>query len=354
VALRFIECGSEHIGRLQQFFSHAYDPHYVLAHDSALLRWQFGGICRSGERYHIKLALLGDDIVGCLGYIPTPVSVGGATVAGAWTANWIVDPSARHLSVGLRLMTDLVRQHEITLVVGASALARRILPLLGFHDFGVLSRHVRVISSGDVATLTGTSHALWAATVPAVDRPAEEVEVRRVTAFDEAVTSLWQRICGGGAGTERSRAFLDWRYTRHPVFTYRLFEAHDAGRLTGIAVYRVEAVKDSTLAVGRLVELVAEPEAAGSLLTAVCDDARDHRLAMIDYFCSSSECSSTMTANGWLLESRLPAPIPMLFQPIVQGRHTIPFFAHVHRSAVPNDLDHWYVTKGDGDQDRPN
>jgi hypothetical protein len=45
--------------------------------------------------------------------------------------------------------------------------------------------------------------------------------------------------------------------------------------------------------------------------------------------------------------------MPVLFQPIDRARTGIPFMADVTK-LPPIELDEWYVTKGDADQDRPN
>ena len=131
----FAECSSEHVPAVRAFFARVYRPDYVLATNERLLRWQFGGTVPDGK-YHIKLALVDGMLAACLGYIPVDVSMTGRTLRGAWTANWIVDPARRSLGLGPLLMRELIRQHDVTLVVGASAAARQILPRLGFTPMG--------------------------------------------------------------------------------------------------------------------------------------------------------------------------------------------------------------------------
>ena len=46
--------------------------------------------------------------------------------------------------------------------------------------------------------------------------------------------------------------------------------------------------------------------------------------------------------------------IPILFQPIDRRRTAIPFMAYLKNLDAEVEGVSWHVTKGDGDQDRPN
>jgi hypothetical protein len=355
MTLTFIECGDQHLGAVREFFSRVYRSDYVLATDETLLRWQFGGMHAPRGPYHIKLAVVDDRIAACLGYIPADVDVYGRSVRGAWTANWIVDPASRQMALGPRLMNDLVRQHEVTLVAGASSHALAILPRLGFTNFGELLRYICVIDPDGVAALTGTAPSAWRRYTRSKTKCQESDPIVRVDLFDEPVERVWDSVWAGrGAGTRRSAAFLNWRYTTHPRFNYRLFVAGPSDRPTGFAVYRVEAVAGTTLRMGRVLEFVGEPGADDALLGALILDAESERVVALDYFCSSARPAIALARRGWLPESALPGPVPVLLQPVAPGRRAIPFLGHVRKAHAAADIQGWYVTKGDGDQDRPN
>ena len=349
----FSECRTEHLSRLREFFGRVYRSDYILAKDEALLRWQFGGIdAWRPDHYHVKLALRDNVIVGCLGYIPLEVTIAGRRVRGAWTANWVVDPAYRRFALGPLLMSSLIREHDVTLVVGASAEAREILPRVGFTHYGALKRHVWVIDPAGAAELSGSDVRLWDGLEPVnVER---DHAVERVQRFDVAVERIWDDVWGDGAGTRRSAAFLNWRYTAHPTFRYRLFQALSPGRPAGFAVYRVESVHGLAARVGRVVEFVAEPGSERCLLGALLEDARSNDVSVMDLFCSSTRVAPALERSRWLPEGQLPAEVPMLFQPIARGRRSIPFLGHLRTVRSHSDWNGWYVTKGDGDQDRPN
>ena len=351
-----IDCSDEHVPVVREFFARMYRPDYVLATDEALLRWQFGGIAAAESgRYNIKLALVDRTLAGCLGYIPVQVGLAGRILRGAWTANWMVDPAQRRMGLGPLLMAELVRQHDITLVAGASVAARQMLPRLGFTPLGELRRYICIIDPRVTAALTGSDRTLWPV-LPTSGRIGPPVAaIKKVDRFETAVDSLWDSVWGTqGAGTRRSAAFLNWRYADHPRFEYRLFQGHNGDRITGLAAYRVEDVHSVPARIGRVVELVSMAGLEEELLRDILADAREQNVALLDLFCSSARLAPALQRSGWLSEDAMPAEIPMLFQPPIPGRRTIPFLANLRKSSGCADIEQWYVTKGDGDQDRPN
>ena len=353
MAVAFVECRADHLPALQAFFMRMYRPDYVLRANEALFQWQFGETPASkGNDYHVKLALLDGEIAGCLGYIPVEVSLRGRVVRGAWTANWMVDLKLRRLGLGPLLMRELTQQFDVTLVIGLSREAQELLPRMGWTNFGYLTRYICVLDIEGAAQLTESGKLDWP--VKQVPHMAPS-NVQLVSQFHDDATALWDTVWGNnGAGTRRSAEFLNWRYGSHPVFQYRLFEMHSKSRLSGFAVYRIEQVRDMPLRVGRIVELVSEAGSEGVLLDAVCNDARSQDVALLDFFNASQRFTSLMRSRGFLLATEEPAAqVPILFQPLDRRRTHIPFMAHLGSFSDAASLE-WYVTRADGDQDRPN
>jgi hypothetical protein len=347
----FADGDTARLPAVQAFFARAYSPRYRLAVDETLLRWQFGRAA-ARDRYCLKLALDGDTIVACLGYIPVTLTIGERTVAGAWTANWMVDPAQRRLGLGPWLLRELLREFDVVLSVGLAPDAQAILPRMGFMDFGDLRRYIAVLDIEQAASLAADGTLAWPVPPPGV--PAPRTSGRRIDDVPDDAIELWRRMIGGrGAGTSRSAEFLHWRYAAHPSFTYRLIELRCADRLDGLAVYRIESVRDADVRVGRIVELLAVPDAAPALIRGVIADATGDA-ALLDFFCASRRFEPALTEGGFVAgDAGAAAGIPMLFQPIDRRPAAIRFMAHPGRVAGAVALD-WYVTKGDGDQDRPN
>jgi hypothetical protein len=352
-----IDACSDHLTSIQAFFARIYRPDYVLRRNEPLLRWQFGTTPASkGNKYHIKLALHNGEIIGSLGYIPVEFSLNGQTVYGAWAANWIVDPKWRK-GVGVALMYELTSQFDITLAVGTNRVAEDILTVLRWTNLGELTRYVCVLDTYAARMLTETGKLEWPINILEREwKPPQEITIRVVENFSKDTTLFWDRVWEGKVtGTRRSAEFLNWRYANHPVFSYRLFEAYYRGRLSGFAVYHIEQVRNIPVNVGRMVELVAVANVEDCLLRAVIDDALSHDVAVLDFFCSSQRFSPLMARQGFLPgKDNAAAQIPILFQPIARQSTGISFLAYLANLPDVNEIQDWYVTKSDGDQDRPN
>lgn len=365
MAISFVDCRDDHLSSLHAFFARAYRPDYKLRVSETLFRWQFRETPDSeGNVYHLRLALNDGEIAGCLGYIPVETNLGSRVVRGAWVINWMIDPNQRRLGLGPFLMREVTRQFEVTLNVGPNRDARDLLSRMGWTDYGELSRYVYVLDAQAAGALTENGKLEWPARAsPAERKSSQDVAVTLVDRFDDDATELWDgSLATEGAstgGTRRSAKFLNWRYADHPQFNYRLFEARDKGGLAGLAVYRVEQVHELPVRVGHLVELISEAgrrfDGEGILLQSVFDDARVQGVAAIDFFCASRRFSASLARCGFLSgEDPAIAQIPILFQPLDRRRAGIPFMAYLGNIPEGTEVQDWYVTKGDGDQDRPN
>ncbi len=358
MAVSFVDCRADHLPSLRAFFARMYRPDYVLLINNDLFHWQFGEAPAGKEdEYHIKLALINGEVVGCLGYIPIEVSLGGQVVRGAWLANWMVGLEQRRLGLGPLLMREVTRQFDVTLNVGPNQDARDLLSRMGWIDFGELARYVCVLNVQAARALTETGKLEWPpGALPGEWEPPQATAVSLVDCFSDEATQLWDTVWGTrSAGARRSAEFLNWRYADHPVFNYRLLEAHTNERLSGLAVYRVEQVRDLPTRVGRIVELISEADVERELLRAVLSDAQSQGVAVLDYFCSSQRFCEVLTQHGFLSsEDEITSQIPVLFQPIDRQRTGISFMAHLSNVPDVSKAHDWYVTKADADQDRPN
>lgn len=356
MALGIVDCRADLLPALQAFMARVYGGPYILRRCEPLFRWQFGGITGAqGDIFHVKLAMLDGEIVGCLGYIPVQATISGRVRRGAWLANWMVDPDKRRLGLGPLLMREVTNRFDVTLNLGPNQDARTVLVKMGWTEVGALTRYVCVLDRHAAATLTESGRLDWPASLAPPPRPDAAI-TQSITVFAPDATDVWDRLAGAvGAGTRRTAEYLNWRYARHPVWTYRCFEVRARGQLHGFAVYHVEPVRDTPVTVGRLVELVADPPAADALVRAVLEDARAQGVALVDFFCSSPQVAPVLRAHGFLPGHEPPGThLPMLFQPVDRRRTAIYFMAYLANVAQDDLVTSWYVTTSDADQDRPN
>jgi hypothetical protein len=120
-------------------------------------------------------------------------------------------------------------------------------------------------------------------------------------------------------------------------------------------VYRIEQVLNLPVRVGRIVEWLGEETAAPALMAAVLDDARTEGAALVDFFCASARHSGTLERCGFLSDARPEVTrYPVVFQPVDRRRTATRFMVHLKDRTAASTPFEWYVTSGDGDQDRPN
>lgn len=351
MAVAFLDCHADQAADLRAFLARMYGPTHIVAASDAFFDWQFGRAKHGGPA--VRLALLDDTIVGCLGYVPVELGLAGRVVNSAWLVNWMVDPEQRRLGLGPLLVRSVMRDFEVTLNIGPGADAQYVLTRMGWTHFGELPRYVHVLDPVATATLTESGRLEWPETLP-ISRPGHgRVSVRMIERFGDSVSELWDVFAqSDGAGTRRSAAYLNWRYADHPLGAYRLFEGRTEGQLTGIAVYRIEPASDRNVCVGRIVELFGEEETEICLIDAILADARP-TVAMLDFFCSRDNLPMLMARMGFVRADHRATHLPILFQPIDHRRAGIPFMADLTKIGGQAGVCDWYVTKGDGDQDRP-
>jgi hypothetical protein len=174
--------------------------------------------------------------------------------------------------------------------------------------------------------------------------------------------SAWARISKDFTGVVRDSAYIRWRYLRHPTFRYEVLIARDreSGEVSGIAVSRSETVKGRPEQVLRVLELLATDRAASaSLLSRLMGDAWQAGVAFADFYCTKRV--DGLAEAGFRIEQLQTTsfPIPLRLQPLEAGGRPLNAALRLPtalRGTLLEQLhqDALYVTKSDGDQDRPN
>jgi len=346
MAIQFRNADANDAAGVRAFFGEMYSPEYVLSRSAPFLQWQFAGAPSTDRAgMDLKLAVVDGAIAGCLGFIPVALRSGHVTMTAAWAANWMVDDRYRRLGLGPLLMRELGRDFEVVLALGGNRDAHALLPRMGWTDFGDLPRFVGVLDRDQAAQL-GDVAGLRLTPVP------ETTVASKVSEAPADATALWDEVSLGMVGTRRTTEYLNWRYTKHPLFDYRIFEIRRGEQLTGLGIYRLETVRDLPVVVARVVEIIAKAGDATLLIEGLVHDAGRSGAAIIDFFCPASQLRADLERA--CLSTEISNRFPMLFQPIDRSRSGVLFMADLRRSPVSANLTDWYVTTADGDQDRPN
>jgi len=364
-------CPVSQIPVLQRFIHTYWSSGHVLAEDAELLRWQY--VCRGEpERLSFLTAKARGEIVGILGLIPVDFCLHGSRARGAWLAMWMAAPEWRCHRVGLRLLQQaMAGEYAVLAVLGSNRAGLHVYRGLRFDtcDEG-LARWVHVICPDSLCSLLQASprpfpeedFSTWirSSRCSAVPVPAG---LRHAGWSDEAAKRwdhVWhQRFAPQICGTWRDSSYLRWRYIQHPRFHYHLIFAenrHDR-QIEGLLVYRVETVQNRTEKVVRVVEFLATETAGAFLAYTLLEGAQVAGAAFADFYCASARFSAPLESAGFVRQDRMPTPLPALFQPLAFEYSgltgAIKFQVSTERTSVFARPD-LYITRSDGDQDRPN
>jgi hypothetical protein len=379
--IRIAACREADVPALMHFIDAHWRTGHVLGRDETLLRWQFDPTLVTGRRLQGPTVLLAwhrEKIVGMLGLTGFEFNAEGHPMTGAWLSHWLAVPEYRSLTVGLRLL--LAAQAlglEVLGTLGANEVSTKALSTMGWELIADLPRWIGVIDARQAAALIATSDT---AVTPAVaERLCQRYRVadRRpvppagehidVVPWTPELAEAWDRywreqLAGTLVGTSRDAAYLRWRYAEHPRFRYevRLARRRDDGSMIGIAVFRVEQVRERPERVLRVVEYLASPQAEAALAQAVVQAGRQQGAAFADFYCSAPRAARGLEGLGFKLARGEPGEpaFPCRLQPLEGGHFRMTGLLQLPPRLRGNvarliDAGRLYVTKSDGDQDRP-
>lgn len=341
------------VAELQAFIDAEWKPGHVLATDEDLLRWQHP---RAGDELSVVAATADDRLVGILGVIPADFCVHGRRGSAAWLTTWVVVSDWRNRQIGLRLLEIVLAEHDVVGTVGGNDTTMRILGALHFHLWRSVPRWVLPLAEEGCARLVGenAARALRQAAMPSVTGVVSDWS--RET--DEAWDRVWrERFAPQLVGTWRDATYIRRRYVEHPRFTYRVRIAPgDDGLPAALLVHRVEAVSGADATVIRVVEALGEREPLARLVFHLVRDGRESGAAFADFYCTSDGFAAGLEQAGFVAETGLPVAFPSRFQPLDHAPRGLTAAVRSMRdqSADVFDAGDVYLTRSDGDQDRPN
>ncbi len=304
----------------------------------------------------------GEQLVGILGYVVRPAFWGSTAepVSGAWLIALMVAPEYRH-GIGVALLRNVQRRFPLIAALDVRPEAQRILRALGFTSLGTLTRYVMAIDPALLRAflIRGGEHpAVQPVTEPTA--AADRVSVRTWDPEDQS--PIWDQYPPLLFGTVRSPAFLRWRYLRHPVYAYTILSCGPPTR-PAIAVYRIETPRGLEAKVGRLIEFFHPGDdlgraAGATLLRELARRFSAAGCAYADHVTSSADYGRTLHSAGWTREDPHRQSLALRLQPVDPTPYPEYRFATLAYSTTGNerrllDGDSIYVTRGDGDADRP-
>lgn len=338
--------------------THFHDRYIFL--DDAFFDWQYlQNPFNPYSSYAMKIIHYKNTIAGYCGIVPVDLQVGNNVIGAGVLANLLITPTLRGFGFGVYLLKEIAKDFPVCYVNGYSADIQPIYErMIGWTEMGNLHRYVAVLNDKKIAALSKSRKIF-----PSLSRQARtSLTLQRISQFGRQIEEFWDTIRPRyGITVVRSSTYLNWRYAHHPILKYHLFIHNIKKRVDAFVVIRIEefTFQEVPYKVARIIDFMSETSVEKEVLQAVIAECQGQDCDLIDYFFSGSVHTLALAELGFVQTTNTPyTKIPMLFNPVNYERFAINWAAYSDSSVVDNDRfsnpDHWYVTKGDGDQDRPN
>lgn len=359
-SIRIAACQPCDVTALQCFIDAHWRSGHILANDRDLLLWQFDGrrMDPTWDGPSVLLAWQETKLVGMQCLIPATINVHGTTVKGVYLSNLLVLPQARQHGVALRLLAA-VSQLDVNawFDVGINPDVLPLFQALGYNIIQDMPRWTAVFDEEAVRRIL-TDAGMRDLPRYSTARPTVGSDcARELTGpLSEGWNAVWSsRFAPTQVGTARTADYINWRYVHHPRFSYQVRVVEDVADqgMAGLAVFRIETLA-SRHRVMRIVEFLAAPSSAPCLASAIVNAGHEAGVAYADFYCTAASIAAPLESAGFLREG--PGEVlPSRLQPVESARFQMTAAWRLDPAPDRSIEDHaLYITRSDGDMDRPN
>lgn len=360
---------------ISDFLHQHWSANHIYTRSKALFDWTFRPRdSTDSDHYSFALALDGSDCIGILGAIPFTLNVYGESRLAYWLANWMTVTDKRTTTAGLQLLKFFDRTaHQVLISFGINQNVARIYQALRWNLLTSTPRYLAFVPSCQDRILfllsalypTHSTYSLKEM-VNFFHFPIEQVNAFSKNDLQADLSDWdqygWKHFSTQSICASRHSDYLQWRYLRHPIFTYHLsiFPSDDQ---LGLLVYRVEpfsfqdqdgSQRNEVLL--RVVELLPVSQTnLQQMLFFLYQQLITHNAIGFDLWGFYGPCDLWLKSLGFHTTDEHPFGMlfPSRFQPLEPNATTI-MSAFKGIALIPKPNSDWYWTKSDSDQDRPN
>ncbi len=350
-----LDLEKKYVPALKKFIERQFHSKYILLND-AFFDWQY----KKDGRYTMKIIYHNGEVWGYCGFIPVSMKMGEKNVDGACFANLMVDERARGFGGGARLIQSISELFPLCYINGYTAASEEIYRKLGrWMPMGNLNRYIKILNPKKAGFLAENFNFDL---VPEKATQEKNFKFEKINLFDKKVNYFWEKVKTKYPLTiERSAEYLNGRYAMHPFLKYEMYVEEEHGAVSGFLISRVEVVEENgiTFKIGRIIDFVSLNESEEKIINYFSNEMQNKNIDLIDFFFSGNFYTRSLFNQGFFAGNKPGYEnIPILFNPISRKKKHINFIAYFKDGANTKNLltdpNNWYITKGDGDQDRPN
>ncbi|MFC2001659.1 hypothetical protein ACFLUZ_04040 [Chloroflexota bacterium] len=291
-----------------------------------------------------------DDIYGFFGIIPKPFILNGNILKGAELTTWIISEELRGMSFAYGMLDYLINNYDfICAVGGVSPPAMYVYKQTGFKYVKSLPRFYKIYNierTKGISKISDLGFKLQNNVNFTVSSVSNVEEFNHQTQYKNFYKNL---NC-----YSRSKQYLQWRYINHPFFKYKVFIVNSGSEKEVVLVLRIQELESICLC--HVIDFYGYEDGFQDALSFIDYYCVNNSVDFADFYCLSSFITKHFWTNGWF--SVLDDPeiaIPHLFNPIdLRNPPTasVIMYAPKHVTEIC-DINRLYITKGDGDLDKP-
>lgn len=356
---------------MKAFLVDYFHPKYILINDS-FFDWQYReNPYNTYKDYAVKILKMKDEFMGYLGLIPWKLKVFDKVYDNSGgLCNLMIGNKCRALGLGSVLVKECQRDFAILSGTSYKPKTKPMYEKLGnWFAIGNLSRYVLILNPQQCAVIEDPMNPDYRKFEDLAKRSVgsaftfDKYRFFDIDKFEDDIDELWRKIRNDYSITvERSKDYLNWRFANHPQLKYLISVVKRNGVTAGYLVARIEKTREfkNSFVIGRIIDFVADAEARDALLNYFISKMKHSNVDFVDFLFAGRYHTETLKKNGFLEADEFKLTnIPYVFQPIERYRKHINCIIYIsdklmHLADKIKNIDNWYLTRADGDQDRPN
>lgn len=341
---------------MDDFIKTTHGENHVLR-NRALFEWCF---LRNNnyEEANVIGAYHNDELVSLLGYIPSFFRFEEELIGGAWMAHWMTKEEYR-FGIGALLMRKITEMFPVAAGQGASSMNEQIVKKMGFEFRERIPKVIFIFNPDVVGAHANFGYHVFRE--PQQRSPS--IDGLKSPVLDQEFCPDWTNYPSLKYGTLRNADYINRRYINYPFFDYKVVKRGPPSAPSLSVSRLVDATTNSgskAFKVGRILEFFFAETAAGiqiaqEHISDLLADLKHAGCDYVDFYSTSQTCIEFLVKNGFIHDP--DGSLPSLLDPINLTRKYQNFELFIGRDLkqkYPNAHQAFYVTRADGDQDRPN
>lgn len=338
-----------------------YEKHWkrkIALEEPSFYRWQFTGSPSDAGTDHCIIAIdsVSKEILGVSGLNKRPFFLNGSIKKGAELTTLRVAEKYIGKGVGLRIFQEQLFRYDVLIAMSISEMSLPIIMRSGFRYIRAIPRYVKVFDFDSVekyAKYNSLAKKLvkqWSL-LDAAPFEFQEINCEAMHPPNSILQTQFNHF-------SRDYAFLQWRYTNHPVFKYKQFVIHSKTDRHGKGVYIClrEEMGVESLRLIHILDCFGDEKDMPSAMGFIDRYCAENNIHLADFYCTSARINRQFVSSGWFsINDDLCFQFPHLFHPLEFRDPPTTSLSYWSNSNFIElaDISNLYITKQDADLDRP-